>query len=332
MKTFYINPGFATNRLKNFLHRTPILESGKLNDWTGHKFYFKTEALQKIGAFKARGALNTLLRLKEEKNLPEQVVSFSSGNHAQGIAYAAKILGIKATILMPKQASQLKQQATKSYGADLVLCEDRMEAENKIQEYINQGIYFIHPYNNHMIIEGQSTACYEALSDLDFEPDAIFAPCGGGGLLSGTLIAARELSPKSKVIGCEPINANDAAQSLRKGEITGFTTSPKTIADGVMTLKIGELNFEYLKQLDDFMELSEEKIIYWTQWLTHLLKINIEPSSALAMAAAEQWLKRQKFKQKILIILSGGNISADKHREIWKEDYLDLPPMSSRTT
>jgi threo-3-hydroxy-L-aspartate ammonia-lyase len=318
----------AASRLAPYLHRTPILSSDLLNSFLGHKFFFKAEPLQKVGAFQARGALNVLLSLKEENKLPKKVVAFSSGNHAQGVAFAAKTLGIEATILMPKYASELKKQATKSYGANLVITEDRNEAESRVHEFIDRGYYFIHPYANPKVIEGQGSACYEALEDLETSPDLIIAPCGGGGLLSGTYLAAQELSPSLKVLGCEPITANDAARSLRDGKIYSFDHSPNTICDGVMTLHISDITFKYLKKLDDFIEVEEEKIIYWTQWLTHLLKINIEPSSALAMAAVVEHLRNNAYDkaQNILVILSGGNIAADKHKLIWEKDYLSQVP------
>jgi len=319
----------AAKRVAPYLHRTPILTSKFLDSALGHKFFFKAEPLQKVGAFKARGALNCLLALKEKNQLPKEVTAFSSGNHAQGVAWAARELGLKATILMPEYVSSLKQQATRSYGANLVLTKDRAEAESRVYEFIDKGAFFIHPYANPRVIEGQGSACYEALTDITETIDAVFAPCGGGGLLSGTYLATQELSPGSKVIGCEPVTANDAAISLRNGEIFSFKHSPDTICDGVMTLSIADITFEYLKKLDDFIEVEEEeKIIYWTQWLIHLLKLNIEPSSALAMAAAVEYLRKNSFKepQKILIILSGGNIAADKHRAIWQKDYLVNEP------
>lgn len=322
----------AALRIAPYLHRTPVLSSELLNSFLTHKFFFKAEPLQKVGAFKARGAMNCLLALKEKNQLPKEVVAFSSGNHAQGVSWAARELGIRATILMPEYASPLKLQATRSYGANLVITKDRTEAESRVQEYIDKGAYFIHPYANPRVIEGQGSACYEALEDIEESIDAVFAPCGGGGLLSGTYLATQELSPESKVIGCEPATANDAARSLREGKIYSFEHSPDTICDGVMTLHIADITFEYLKKLDGFFEVEEEKIIYWTQWLTHLLKINIEPSSALAMAAAVEYLSKGSYKeaQKILIILSGGNISADKHRAIWEKDYLvSVPALSS---
>lgn len=314
-------------RIEGYINRTPVFESSLLNEFLGQKIFFKLEPLQKVGAFKARGAINTLLKLKEEGALPKEVVTFSLGNHAQGVAWAAKTMGIKATILMDQNSSSLKQQATKSYGANLVITKDRNESEARVQEFIDKGAYFIHPYANPNVIAGQGTACYEALLDIKEEIDAIFVPCGGGGLSSGTFLAAKELSPKSKLIACEPVNANDAARSIKHGKIFRFSQSPDTIADGVKTLSIAEITFHYLKQFDAFLELTEEEIIYWTQWLTHLLKVNIEPSSAMAMAAAYKWLKGNKLKnQNILIIVSGGNISCEKHKEIWACDYLNYPP------
>jgi threonine dehydratase len=314
----------ASKRLIPFLHRTPILKSEFLNEKLGHNFFFKAEPLQKVGAFKARGALNCLLRLIENNQTPKKIVSFSSGNHAQGVAFAAKLLNLPATILMPEYASPLKQQACQSYGAEVVLTKDRQTAELEIDSYIQEGAYFIHPYANPFVIEGQGTACFEALQDLELSIDLVSAPCGGGGLLSGTYLAVQELSPKTRVIGSEPITANDAARSLRENRIIAFDHSPQTICDGVMTLKIADITFEYLKKLDDFLEIEEKEIIYWTQWLTHLLKLNIEPSSALAMAAVVKHLKENpnKKSQNILVILSGGNISQETHKRIWHEDYL----------
>lgn len=319
--------GDAAKRVAKYLHRTPILKSSLLNERLGHEFYFKAEPLQKIGAFKARGALNVLLTLQEQNQLPKKVVAFSSGNHAQGVASAAKTLGLEATILMPEYTSSLKKQATLSYGANLIITKDRVEAESRAQEFIDRGDYFIHPYANLDLIRGQGTACYEALIDTDSNFDAVFAPCGGGGLLSGTYMAVQELSPSTKVIGSEPSQANDASRSLKEGKIYRFDHSPNTICDGVMTLSIADITFEYLKKLDDFIEVEEEKILYWTQWLIHLLKLNIEPSSALAMAAAHQYIQKNSFSkpQKILIILSGGNIGADKQKEIWEKDFLSIP-------
>ena len=152
------------------------------------------------------------------------------------------------------------------------------------------------------------------------------APCGGGGLLSGSLIAARGGAPKAAVIGAEPLNGNDAAESLRKNAIQRLPAAPDTLADGAMTLAVGDITFEYLKQLDDFYEIKEEQLRYWTQGLTHILKIAVEPTSAIAMEAARQWLAKQSGKKKVLIVLSGGNIDQKTRLKIWKEDLLTERP------
>lgn len=314
----------AHARIAPYLHRTPLLESHLLNEWLGgHRLVFKLECFQKTGAFKARGALNTLLQLKEQGILPRHVVAFSSGNHAQAVAYASALLGVKATILLPSFTSKVKQQATASYGAEVVLTATRQEAEGLAQDYIAKGACFIHPYDNENVIAGQGTACYEALQDCDVEPDAIFAPCGGGGLLSGTFLAGQLLKPHIPVYGAEPVCANDAAQSLRKGEIVAFSTSPDTIADGVRTLAVSERTFHYLKQLAGIIEVEEQDILHWTAWLMHLLKAVVEPTSAVAMAGAAAWLKTQAEPKTVLVILSGGNLSPETQQAIWQANALD---------
>jgi threo-3-hydroxy-L-aspartate ammonia-lyase len=158
------------------------------------------------------------------------------------------------------------------------------------------------------------------------EVDAVFAPCGGGGLLSGTYISTRSLSPKAEIIGAEPLAGNDAAQSRRIGSIQKLLSSPNTIADGARTLEVGDITFEYIKQLSDIYEIDEDRIIYWAQWLVHLLKLQVEPTSAMAMEAAFKWLSHQKSKKRILIILSGGNTDQATSQKIWEKDYLSVIP------
>lgn len=315
----------ALQRLRDYLPVTPLVGSDLLNTWLGHEIIFKAEGFQRVGAFKIRGALNALLALKEQNQLPKEVVAFSSGNHAQAVALAAQMLDIKATVIMPEFVSKVKQQATRSYGAEVILTRTRREAENRAQEATSRGGYLLHPSANNYVIAGQGTACYEALQD-GIAADAIFATCGGGGLLSGTWLAAQLLKPRAKIFAAEPAIANDAAESYRSGKIMEFSDTPMTIADGARTLHVSELTFQYLKKLDGFYEISEEQIIYWTQWLQHLLKILVEPTAALAMAAAFEWLKTQTKKQRVLVILSGGNIGAVAHRQIWEKDYLNQPP------
>lgn len=316
----------AKKRIDSYIHRTPVMSSSLLNSWLGHEIFFKVECVQKIGAFKARGACNAIAWLREQHIPVKQVVANSSGNHAQAVAWAASRFGIDSTIYMPAYTSKVKVQATAAYGAKTVLLETRAMVDEQVRLAAEaKDTYWIHPYNHEQVITGQGTATLEAIQDLG-EVDAVLAPCGGGGLLSGTLIAAHGASPKAKVIGAEPLNANDAAQSLRMGSIQSLTATPDTLADGAMTPFVGNITFEYLKLLDEMYEIEEERIVYWTQWLSHLLKIRVEPTSALPMEAAYQWLKKQVGKKKVLIILSGGNVDQVTELKIWSKNYLDQLP------
>jgi threonine dehydratase len=303
----------AHQRISPYVHRTPLLSSSLLNNWLGHDIVFKAENLQKTGAFKARGAINKLLTLKEQNALPHHVVAFSSGNHAQALAWAGQKFGVKVTICLPETASAIKIQATKSYGANIIISKTRQEAESKTAELVKNGAYLVHAYDDDNIIAGQGTACFEALQDMTDKPDAIFASCGGGGLLSGTFLAKELLLPNTQVFGVEPSLANDASRSYHDGNLHKFDTAPNTIADGARTLCLSDRTFHYIQQLDGFMEVAETDIHYWVQWLSHLLKITIEPTAALAMAGAYQWLKLASnyttHKTRVLVILSGGNLA-----------------------
>ncbi|WP_242157128.1 serine/threonine dehydratase [Aestuariivivens sediminis] len=316
----------AKSRIDGIISETPILSSSLLNEWLGHTIYFKAEGFQKIGAFKARGASNTIAWLKENQHNPKHIVANSSGNHAQAVAWASKRFNIPSTIYMPEYSSKIKIQATMGYGAKVILCKSRQEADSLVKQASKEkNTFWIPPYNHEQVICGQGTAAFEMLNTQGYV-DAIFAPCGGGGLLSGTLVAARGLSKTTQVIGAEPLMGNDAAESLRKNAIQHLKEAPKTLADGAMTLAVGDITFEYLKQLDNFYEIPEEAIIYWTQWLTHLLKVRIEPTSALPMEAAFKWLQKQKSKKAIIIILSGSNMDQETTKKIWENDYLTIAP------
>ncbi|MDT0622222.1 serine/threonine dehydratase [Croceitalea vernalis] len=316
----------AKKRITPYIIETPILTSSLLNEWLGHIIYFKAENFQKIGAFKARGGVNTLAWLLENGRKPNHIVANSSGNHAQAVAYAARQFNIPATIFMAAYSSKVKVQATKDYGAEVVLSETRDITDARVAEAAKQeGTYWIPPFNHEQVICGQGTAAYEALSELG-HIDAVFTPCGGGGLTSGSLIATRGLTPQAKMFGVEPLNANDAAESLRKGSIQRLPGVPDTMADGAMTMAVGDITFEYLKQLDGFYEIEEEYLVYWTQWLTHLLKCRIEPTCAMPMEAIRRWLQTQKSKQKVLMVISGGNVDQPTTQKIWKKDYLTQKP------
>ncbi|MGD1945133.1 MAG: serine/threonine dehydratase [Croceivirga sp.] len=316
----------AKNRINPYINETPILSSSLLNEWLGHEVYFKCENFQKIGAFKARGGLNTVAWLMETGQKPQHIVANSSGNHAQAVAYAGQQFGIPTTIFMPEYSSQVKIQATKGYGAEVVLSETRDITDALVKEAAKEeGAVWIPPFNHEQVICGQGTAALEALTAIQ-DIDAVFTPCGGGGLTSGSLIATRGLAPKAKMFGVEPLNANDAAESLRSGSIQRLSGIPDTLADGAMTMAVGNITFEYLKQLDGFFEVEEEKIVYWTQWLTHLLKCRLEPTCAMPTAAVVEWLQTQKRKQRVLVIVSGGNMDQPTSKKIWAKDYLTQLP------
>ncbi|WP_394221610.1 serine/threonine dehydratase [Alteromonas gracilis] len=321
----------AHERIKNDVKHTPIMESSLLNKWMGNRILFKTECLQTIGAFKIRGAMNFLARLKEEGRLPNHIVANSSGNHAQAVAHAAAHFGVKATIFASEAISPIKAAATQSYGAELKLFPTRPEADEAVLNASKApGTVWIPPFNHQDIIAGQGTAALEALNDIG-HVDAVFAPCGGGGLLSGTLLATRALQPNAMVIGAEPAEANDASMSLQAGEIVALDHIPQTLADGAATPSVGDITFPILQELDDFYEVDELQIAYWTQWLHHLLKLHIEPTCAMTMAAVAAWAANSPPGQTALVILSGGNISQATMANIWERDFLLQPPILNFT-
>lgn len=318
----------AYARLTPYVHRTPVLTSSLLDGWLGHSIMFKAEGFQKIGAFKIRGALNALLVHKEQGRLGKEVVAFSSGNHAQGVAMAARMLGVKAVIYMPQFTSAIKVQATRSYGAEVILTPTRQEAEAQAKARAEAGALLVPPFDSDEVIAGQGTACYEAIEDAGV-PDAVFASCGGGGLLSGTYLATQLLAPEAEVWGAEPKLGNDAVQSLKAGKIVRLADTPKTVADGATSLAVSERTFAYLQKIAGITEVEEDAMLYWSQWLTHLLKTPVEPTSAAAMQAACDWLRAKPRGRKVLIILSGGNIAPELMRLIWDRNRLsEIPALS----
>ena len=318
----------AHKRIKKYINETPVLSSTLLNRWLGHDIYFKAECLQKIGAFKARGGCNAVQVIKAQYPNLKRVVANSSGNHAQSVAWAATQFGVPATIYMPSYASAVKIQATRDYGAEVVLLDTRQEVDAAVAAASQeQGVYWIPPFNHEAVIAGQATAAMEALQQLEQQTtDAVFAPCGGGGLISGSLVATRALQPQAQVVAVEPMAGDDAYQSYHAGKIMRLPDSPETLADGAMTLSVGELTFEHIKQLDDFKVVKEVPMAYWTQWLQHLLKMHIEPTSAMVMDGVCQWLRDQDKAQKVLVLLSGGNVDAVTMQKIWQTDYLTQEP------
>lgn len=313
----------AYERIEKYIYNTPLLYSEILNEIMHSNIYFKMDALQKTGSFKLRGVLNTLLTLKESGQMPKKIVSYSTGNHALAIAHAAKLFGIYARVYLPANVSPVKKHIAKHYEIEVIEVKTRSQAENLAWQDSNNGFYYLHPSDNDEIIAGAGTMCYEALQKMQItKPDAIFASCGGGGLLAGTYLAKELLCPSSKVIGAEPQLADDAYQSLQTNKIIRFTNSPKTIADGLRTLSISLRTFNYLKKLDEFYLLNEDSIYYWTACIMQTTKITCEPSAAISMAAASDWLKNYGSGKTVLILISGGNIDPSLYLDLFQRDYL----------
>jgi len=295
----------AADRIKNYIHKTPILESRSLNKLAGCKIIFKCENFQKAGAFKSRGASNALF---QNLDLAKKhgVATHSSGNHAQALARVALHTGVKAHIVMPENSNQLKVAAVKEYEANIYFCKPTLEDREKTLEEViaKTKAIEIHPYNNLQIITGQATACLELINEAE-KMDYIIAPVGGGGLISGTALSAYYFSPDTKVIGAEPENANDAYLSFKTKKLVP-SINPLTIADGLKT-SLGEYTFPIiLKHLNDIITVSEEEIIDAMKLIMQRLKIIVEPSSAVALAVVLK--NRELFKNQTLgIIISGGN-------------------------
>lgn len=314
----------AHQRIRDHIVKTPLLTNQIINDKLGADIYFKCENFQTTGSFKFRGVANKILKFKEKHgHFPERIVAVSSGNHAHAVAYLAKKFGIKALIFMEKKVSAYKVAATRSYGAEVVLTDTKKETEIFAEEKIKEGYIYFHSSNDEDIVCGQGTSSLEAIEEAG-EFDAIFAPCGGGGLVTSTYLTAQIQKNKAKVFAVEPAIANDAAITYRTGKLYSFEDSPNSIADGTRTLKISEHNIPYLFKLDGVYEIEEENIIKWTQIVSSRLKIFIEPTGALSMGAAEKFLNENKDekKQKLLVILSGGNMSQDTASKVWEKDYL----------
>ena len=296
----------AHSRISERIHRTPVLTNRQVDSITGGQVFFKCENLQKVGAFKIRGASNAIFSLDDEE-VRRGVATHSSGNHAQAVALSAKWRNIPAYIVMPENAPRVKVEAVQDYGAEITFCEPTQQArEEELERIVNlTGATFIHPYNDPRIVAGQGTAAVELLEQQP-DLDMILVPVGGGGLISGTAIAVNEINAATEVIGTEPENADDAYLSMKTGKLVPVE-SPDTIADGLRT-SLGELTFECLqKYVTTIVTVSEQEIVDAMKFIWERMKIIIEPSAAVPVAAVfgQQFNSTDK---KIGIILSGGNV------------------------
>ena len=295
----------AREGINDIIHHTPVLTSQTLNDITGASVFLKCENFQRMGAYKMRGASHAISRLSSGE-LSKGVVTHSSGNFAQAVALSAKLKGIKATIVMPDNAPMVKVEAVRGYGADIVVSGSRpIDREQKVEEVMKKsGATFIHPSNDLQVILGNSTCTQELIEEIP-GLDVIIAPVGGGGLLAGTSLAAHWFSPTTEVWAAEPQNVDDAFRSLLSGKIE-VNDKADTIADGLRT-NLGDINFPIIKELvKRVLLVSEEEIVHAMWWVWERMKIIIEPSSAVAVAAVIRYQHDLKGK-KVGVIISGGN-------------------------
>eukprot|EP00871_Galdieria_phlegrea_P002805 jgi/Galph1/3525/GphlegSOOS_G2186.1 len=302
----------AQARLKDKAHRTPVFTSSFFDEACDTKLFFKCENLQRIGAFKFRGAYNALSALRINKPQVTDVVTHSSGNHAQALALAAKLLGLRAHIVMPSTVSLVKKNAVEGYGGRVVLCEPNLPARESTAAKIveeTKGEY-IPPYNHKDIIAGQGTVALELLEDVP-DLDAIIAPIGGGGLISGICIGTHSLSPKCIVLAAEPEGADDAKRSLESGVLIP-QTNPKTIADGLLT-SLGDLTWAIVQgHVKHIISVSDEQIVDAMRLLFERMKLVVEPSGAVSTAACMTEEFRKLRLKKVGVIISGGNVDLSK--------------------
>lgn len=301
----------AHDRIKPYIHQTPLMTSRALNEMAGAHLFFKCENLQKGGAFKARGAINAVFSLSEDE-ARRGVVTHSSGNHAAALAIAARLRGIQAHIVAPSNAPAPKVAAIKNYGGDITFCAPTLADRERTTEQViaATGAVLVHPYNNYRVIAGQGTCALELLKQVSEKLDFVLAPIGGGGLISGTAITMRALSPKTHVIGGEPLGADDAFRSKQAGTLIP-QTDPRTIADGLRS-SLGEKTFPIIRDcVDDIVTVTEEEIVEAMRHVWERMKIIIETSSAVPVAVALFRKLAGGEGKKIGIILSGGNVDLD---------------------
>jgi len=299
-------------RIKPYVHHTPVLQSGTINRILDASVFFKCENFQRMGAFKMRGATNAILQLSKVQR-DRGVITHSSGNFAQALSLAAKSLNTKAYIIMPSSSPQVKMDAVRDYGAEIIVSKPTLKSrESTTEEYrAKTGATFVHPSNDINVILGQATAAAELIDEVE-QMDVILAPVGGGGLLAGTALAVNFMNHYTEVIGAEPFGADDAYLSLKTGKIQPCV-NPKTIADGLKT-ELGDINFPIIRKfVSKIIRVEESEIISAMKFVWERMKIVIEPSSAVAVAAL--FRNQSEFKKrKIGVILSGGNV-----------DLSDLP-------
>lgn len=298
----------ANNRLKGIAHHTPVFTSDTLNKLVGANVFLKCENFQRAGAFKFRGAYNAISKLSDNEK-QKGVITYSSGNHAQAVALVGKLLDVKTIVVMPQNSPIIKRGAAKDYGAEIILYDPETSVREEVARELIQkhGYTLIPPFDHYDIIAGQGTAALELFEEIG-KLDYVFAPCGGGGLLSGTAIASKGMNPACQVIGVEPELADDATRSFYTKTLQSVK-NPPTIADGTRTASLGKITFPLvLKYVDEMKTVSEEEIIDAVKFLFFRLKIVVEPSGALGIAALLS--SKVTVTGSVGVIISGGNIDA----------------------
>lgn len=298
----------AARTLAGIAHRTPVLHSSTLNSRLGADVFFKAEPFQRTGAFKFRGAYNSIASL-DAQSRQAGVLTYSSGNHAQAIALAGQLLGVRTTIVMPHDAPAAKKAATQGYGATIVSYDRYTEDREEIAKDIARqtGAVIIPPYDHPYVICGQGTAAKELIEDVG-SLDALLVCLGGGGLLSGSALSAAALSPGCQVYGVEPALGNDGQQSLRSGQIVTITP-PKSIADGALTASLGQLTFAIIREkVTDILTVTDEQLIQTMKWFAQRMKLVVEPTGCLAAAAVMHGVYAVQPGSRVGVILSGGNV------------------------
>lgn len=301
----------AAKRLNGHANRTPVMTSRALNDDLGAHCFFKCENLQRMGAFKFRGAFNALSLLSDAQR-KAGVITFSSGNHAQAVALAAKLLGVKATIVMPKDAPAAKMAATRGYGGNVVLYDRYKEDREQIARGLAEkgGLALIPPYDHHDVIAGQGTAAKELIEETG-GLDALFVPLGGGGLLAGSALSAKALAPACAVYGVEPAAGDDGRRSFHSGAIVHIDP-PRTIADGAQTQHLGNLTFPIIRRdVTDVITATDAELIAGMRFFAERMKLLVEPTGCLGFAGARQ-MRASLAGKRIGVILSGGNVDIDR--------------------
>ena len=297
----------AAERIRGHAHKTPVMTSRIVDEAFGAEVFFKCENLQRMGAFKFRGAFNALSRFDEQQRR-SGVVTFSSGNHAQAIALSARLLGIPATIVMPHDAPEIKVAATRGYGGQVVVYDRYRDDREQIGRELaaSHGLTLIPPYDHPDVIAGQGTVARELFEDVG-ALDALFVPLGGGGLLSGSALSTRALSAGCRIYGVEPEAGNDGQQSFRSGAIVHIET-PTTIADGAQTQHLGNYTFPIIhRDVDDVLTVTDAQLVESMGFLASRLKLVVEPTGCLGFAAATR-MQTQLRGQRIGVLLSGGNV------------------------